>query len=147
MRSLAALTLTIAATATTAGAQTFTPNLNNVELGLNAGYQQGLSGGLTLRAANIAGPIGIRVGIDYSNVTDSLNDNVAYLPGALDRHAGPVAVHGNGDHVIRPHEARDLRPRSRGGRTTTWALTTGKTLKYTGDFLRELSWRVSTLPP
>ncbi len=82
MRSLAALTLTIvAATATTAGAQTFTPNLNNVELGLNAGYQQGLSGGLTLRAANIAGPVGIRVGIDYSNVSDALNDNAAFLPG------------------------------------------------------------------
>ncbi len=82
MRSLAALTLTIvAATAATAGAQTFTPNLNNVELGLNAGYQQGLSGGLTLRAANVAGPIGIRVGIDYSNVTDALNDNAELLPG------------------------------------------------------------------
>jgi hypothetical protein len=83
MKNIVALTVSTLAAATiaTAGAQTFTPNLNNVELGLNAGYQQGLSGGITLRAANIAGPIGARASIDYNNVSDSLNDNAAYIPG------------------------------------------------------------------
>lgn len=83
MKNFATLTATtiVAATLATANAQTFSPNLNNVELGLNAGYQQGLSGGLTLRAANVAGPLGFRVGIDYSMVNDALNDSAAYIPG------------------------------------------------------------------
>ncbi|WP_424951835.1 hypothetical protein [Deinococcus sp.] len=83
MKNFALLTLaTFAATLATASAQTFTPNLNNVELGLNGGYQQGLSGGITLRAANVAGPVGLRVSADYANVPDSLNDNAAYIPGS-----------------------------------------------------------------
>ncbi|WP_407539153.1 hypothetical protein Q0M94_13375 [Deinococcus radiomollis] len=83
MKNLAALTIsTIAATSlATAGAQTYTPNLNNVELGLTAGYQQGLSGGITVRAANVAGPVGVRASVDFNNVSDSLNDNAAYIPG------------------------------------------------------------------
>ncbi|GGJ61967.1 hypothetical protein [Deinococcus aquiradiocola] len=76
MKNFLALTATVvAATLATAGAQTYTPNLNNVELGLNGGYQQGLSGGITLRAGNVAGPFGFRVGADYSRVNDSLNDD------------------------------------------------------------------------
>lgn len=72
--TLTASALVLAAFAT-ANAQTFTPNLNNVELGLNAGYQGGLSGGVTVRAGNVAGPIGFRIGIDYAAVNNSLNDN------------------------------------------------------------------------
>lgn len=72
--TVSALVLAAFATAN-AQTATFIPNLNNVELGLNAGYQTGLSGGLTVRAANVAGPIGFRIGVDYSMVNDSLNDN------------------------------------------------------------------------
>ena len=83
MKNFAALTVSTLAAASlaTAGAQTFTPNLNNVELGLTAGYQQGLSGGVTLRAANVAGPVGLRASVDFNKVNDSLNDNAAYIPG------------------------------------------------------------------
>ncbi len=83
MKNFVALTVSTIAAATlaTAGAQTFTPNLNNVELGLTGGYQQGLSGGITLRAANVAGPVGVRASVDYNNVDNSLNDNAAYIPG------------------------------------------------------------------
>ncbi|WP_407570884.1 hypothetical protein [Deinococcus altitudinis] len=83
MKNLALLTVSTLAAATlaTAGAQTFTPNLNNVELGLTGGYQQGLSGGISVRAGNVAGPIGVRASVDYNNVSDSLNDNAAYIPG------------------------------------------------------------------
>lgn len=83
MKNLAVLTVStlVAAAFATAGAQTYTPNLNNVELGLSAGYQQGLSGGVSLRAANVAGPIGVRISADHSRVNDALNDDAAYLPG------------------------------------------------------------------
>ncbi|WP_425147334.1 hypothetical protein [Deinococcus sp.] len=67
--------LTVLAGLTTAAAQTFTPVPSNVELGLRGGYEQGLSGGVTLHVRNVAGPIGLRLSADYSNVTDSLNDN------------------------------------------------------------------------
>lgn len=80
MKNYVVLTIAAAALAT-ANAQTFTSNLNNVELGLTGGYQGGLSGGLTLRAGNVAGPLGFRIGVDYTNVSDALNDNAAFLPG------------------------------------------------------------------
>lgn len=79
MKNYVVLTIAAAALAT-ANAQTYTPNLNNVELGLTGGYQGGLSGGLTLRAGNVAGPLGFRIGVDYTNVSDALNDNAAFLP-------------------------------------------------------------------
>jgi len=80
MKNFAVLTASTLAAASlaTAGAQTYTPNLNNVELGLSAGYQQGLSGGVSLRAANVAGPIGVRISADHSNVNDALNDNANF---------------------------------------------------------------------
>ena len=80
MKNYVVLTIAAAALAT-ANAQTYTPNLNNVELGLTGGYQGGLSGGLTLRAGNVAGPLGFRIGVDYTNVSDALNDNAELTPG------------------------------------------------------------------
>ncbi len=83
MKNLVALTVStlVAGTLATATAQTFTPNLSNVELGLSAGYQQGLTGGVSVRAGNIAGPVGIRVSADHASVKDSLNDNAEAIPG------------------------------------------------------------------
>lgn len=72
------IALTALAGLATAGAQSFTANLNNVEFGLRGGYEQGLSGGVTLHVRNVAGPIGVRLSADYSMVSDALNDNATF---------------------------------------------------------------------
>jgi hypothetical protein len=63
-----------------------TPASNKIELGLNGGYQQGLSGGVSVRVPNVIGKVGVRVSGDYSNVSDSLNDDA--IVGGLK----PVAI-------------------------------------------------------
>ncbi|ULH15904.1 hypothetical protein MF271_04550 [Deinococcus sp. KNUC1210] len=69
------IALTMFAGLASAGAQTFTPNLSNVEFGLRGGYEMGLSGGVTVHVRNVSGPLGVRFSADYSNVSDSLNDS------------------------------------------------------------------------
>ncbi len=77
------LALTMTAGLATAGAQGYSANFNNVELGLSAGYQGGLSGGVTAHARNVIGAFGLRLGADYTVVADALNDNAPLIPGGL----------------------------------------------------------------
>ncbi|WP_189087496.1 hypothetical protein [Deinococcus ruber] len=72
------IALTMLAGLASAGAQTFTPNLSNVEFGLRGGYDMGLSGGVTVHVRNVSGPLGVRFSADYANVSDALNDNANY---------------------------------------------------------------------
>ncbi len=79
------IAVTVIAGLASAGAQTMTPTLlptlGNVEFGLRGGFDQGLSGGVTLHVRNVSGPLGVRLSADYSGVDDALNDNAAFIPG------------------------------------------------------------------
>lgn len=72
------LALTLSAGLATAGAQTFTgTSLNGVELGLTAGYAGGLSGEVFVHAPNVAGPVGVKVGVSYARPSNPINTNKA----------------------------------------------------------------------
>lgn len=85
MKKLFATTLTLAALAavSAAGAQTATipslpPSLQlqNVQLGLTAGYASGLSGEVFVLAPNVAGPLGVKLSAAYTSPSDSMVDSV-----------------------------------------------------------------------
>lgn len=67
------LAITALASLATAGAQ-------SVELGLTAGYANGLSGELFVHAPNVAGPVGVKVGVSMTRPVDSINDKAPYDP-------------------------------------------------------------------
>ncbi|SMB93817.1 hypothetical protein [Deinococcus hopiensis] len=76
------LAMTISAAFATAGAQTLTSTgLNGVELGLTAGYANGLSGEAFVHAPNVVGPFGIKAGVSFTRAADAINDNSPLLPG------------------------------------------------------------------
>jgi hypothetical protein len=87
MKKIAALT--IAAALATASAQTTTitatptvytaPTLGNIELGLLAGYENGLSGEGYLLARNLLGPVGVRVTGSYSRLTNPFDYNAVFV--------------------------------------------------------------------
>ncbi|MFC4452822.1 hypothetical protein [Deinococcus sonorensis] len=74
------IALTAASALATAGAQAVSPNFNTIDLGLSAGYQGGLSGGVSVHARNVIGAFGLRIGADITKVNDALNDSAAFGP-------------------------------------------------------------------
>lgn len=72
------LPLIFSAGLATAGAQTYTSTgLNGVDLGLTAGYAGGLSGEVFVHAPNVAGPVGVKVGVSYTRPSNPINTSEA----------------------------------------------------------------------
>lgn len=63
--------LTLLALTATAGAQ----SLSGVQLGLTGGYASGLSGEIFVLTPNVAGPVGVKVGVATTRAADAINDS------------------------------------------------------------------------
>lgn len=84
MKKAILLTTLTAALGSAASAQTLTSSFNSglsgLELGLTAGYANGLSGEIFVHRPNVAGPVGVKVSAAYTNPGDSIRDDVSINP-------------------------------------------------------------------
>lgn len=80
-RLLSLLTLCALGTASAAGPNVIQPatnlGLSGLEFGVAGGYAAGLNGEAFVHAPNVAGPLGVKLGVGYTKAADALRDDVS----------------------------------------------------------------------